>query len=339
MKAASHSALRSFFIILFASLGTLGSSAQGLAQQDLLPSMGTTWHMQALLSVPTDQLPVEPLVWSFGGLIGSTTYGTTYTVRPASQSPGNAAYPMADRAVRSVPDNGIGATHTYYDVRSDGAYELGSVGPVFSIVVDPAAIVLAYPMPDGGSVSNVFCHTSTSIGDTTDRCGTVSISHGGTGVLELPYATFQDAQLMVTRTASIDSEEMADSTLLINKDWYVPGIPYPLLHITTLIMPDGTTIRSGQVLDEGSMVGIAPLAAGAVLPVHPNPTTGTISLDVEEVGQVELRTTDGRLVLSGRAGGADARMVLDLSALPNGIYHLIFRGKASTRSARVVLAR
>lgn len=340
MRTAKNALPGQCTLVLLAVLTfTNNARSQGLAQQDLLPPVGATWHMQALQNVPADELPIEPITWAYGNLVGNDLFGATFTVRLPSQSPGNAAYPLADRAVRSVPDNGAGATHTYYEVRSDACHELGSVGPVITTHFDPSAVVLAYPMPDGGSISGDLCYTASSIGDTTDLCGTARISHEATGVLELPYGTFPNAHLLVTRRATAVAHGGLDSTILVTKDWYVAGIPFPLLHITVLNAPDGSVTRTGQLLDEAAAVGIEGVVEHALLPVFPNPSAGVVTVNAPGEGALEVCAMDGRTILAERIVAVGAPTTIDLAGFAEGVYLVTFRNAVSIRTARVIIAR
>ena len=53
--------------------------AQGLGQQDLLPPIGSTWHMRALQVMPAEERLIEPIVRACGELIGNDVFGTTYS--------------------------------------------------------------------------------------------------------------------------------------------------------------------------------------------------------------------------------------------------------------------
>ena len=317
--------------------GTL--HAQGLGQQDMLPPMGSTWHMQALQTVPAEELPVTPVIWEYGTLVGNDVFGVTYSVLSPDDVPGSDAYPTADRVVRGVPDIDPAPTYTYYDVQPEHCLELGYFNAVQNTVFSTPAQAYAYPLGADGSVTGAFCYTTTTSGGTLDFCGTTRITLEETGTLELYHGTFRNAQLVVTRRATVPFEGDEDSTILVVKDWYASDLPYPLLHITTLTAPNGAVTRQGQILDPSSIVGLAEQTATQTLAAYPNPTTGQVLLETPEAGTLSITGIDGRLVHTGRISGGQPTTALDLSELPDGVYHVALRGMDAVRSTKVVVAR
>lgn len=76
-----------------------------------------------------------------------------------------------------------------------------------------------------------------------------------------------------------------------------------------------------------------------VLRVHPVPTTGTLTVEVEGQGPKNwsIRTTDGRAVMQGTF--TSTRATLDLGALAEGCYMLTLVNDRAHRSQRIVLSR
>lgn len=339
MAHASHTlATRWSFVFVGLGLSAI-SQAQSLAQQDLLPALGDSWHMRALQSVPSDELPIEPIVWPYSNLVGNDLFGARYSVLMPPQVSGSNAYPSADHVIRSVPDNDPAPTHTFYDVQADACVELGSLGPVLSTAYIQPALVLAFPLEPGSPVSRDFCYTSRSTGGVLDYCGTSRVSLDAIGTLELNFGTFPNAQLVTNRRAFAVVQNGSDSTILVTKDWYVPGTPYPLLHISTLTTPDGSVTRSGQILDETSVVGMAEVSRTNALAVFPNPTTGMLSMTVEGTGTLEVSGVDGRLLHTQRISSANGNTAVDLSHFPDGMFRVSYRDGITVRTAKVVLAR
>ena len=312
-------------------------SAQGLALQDLLPEIGSTWHMRALQVVPVEELPVEPVIWPYDGLVGNDLFGVTYTVLEPNEVSGSNAYAGADRVVRSIPDNSPAPTHTFYDVMDDKTLELGSLGPVLSTNFDPGAMVQAYPLELGEVVTGSFCFVSRSVGGEMDYCGTTRITLENRGTLELPFGTYRNVQLLSTRRATAISGT-TDSTITISRDWYADGIPYPMVHFGAVTNPDGSTSRSGQIIDEASLVGISePLRMERLL-AYPNPTKGQVTIEAGEPGELAVYGGDGRLVHAERIA-AQEQTTVDLGQLPEGVYSMVLRSNKVQRSAVVVVAR
>ncbi|HRH68042.1 MAG: T9SS type A sorting domain-containing protein [Flavobacteriales bacterium] len=331
------------YILLLIGATTIAPQllAQGLGQQDLLPPIGSTWHMRALQTVPTEELPVEPIVWSYSQLVGNDVFGASYAVVSPQQVPGSSAFPDADRVLRTMPDNEPSRTHTFYNVQSDQCVELGSTSSLQSTTFTQPGLVYAYPLGQDQVINGNFCYTTTSSSSITDYCGTTRISLDATGTLELSFGTFQNVQLVTTRRATLlmNVEGEEDSTILVLKDWYAQGIPYPLLHTSALTLPDGSTTRLGQVLDPTSVVGIDEVRTASVLAAYPNPSSGVVVLNTDGLaGTLSITGVDGRLVRTERIAGSQPTTSLDLTDLPDGAYHLALRGVGTLRAAVVVVA-
>lgn len=339
MAHAISTPTRLFLLLIGAAPIAPQLLAQGLGQQDLLPPIGSTWHMRALQMVPAEELLIEPIVWQYGELVGNDVFGATYSVLSPQQVPGSSVFPDADRVVRTIPDNDPSHTHTFYNVQTDNCAELGSTSSIQSTVFNQPGQAYAYPLGQNEIITGNFCYTTTSSSSTTDYCGTTRISLDAMGTLELSFGTFQNVQLVTTRRATVPVEGEEDSTVLIVKDWYAQGIPYPLLHTSALIFPDGSVTRLGQVLDPTSVVGIDEAHPPPVLAVFPNPSTGAFVLATDgAAGTLIITSVDGHLVRTERIAGTPPTTVVDLTDLPDGAYHLALRGVGSLRAAVVVVA-
>jgi hypothetical protein len=317
--------------------------AQVLVEQDLIAPIGSTWHMKALQVVPEEQILIEPIVWRYEDAIGNDLFGATHTVLDPAQVSGSSEFPTADRVLRTVLDNDPEhITDTYYDVRSGAILELGTRGPVLDTDFRAPAEAYVYPLEPGVDYDNWFCYTSSTISGTVDHCGTTRITLDAIGTLQLSIGTFTDVQRVTTRRATIHVpvEEGDDSTVFIVNDWYLAGVPFPLLHFTKLIDPDGTVTRTGRILDENSLVGILERQERGQLHAFPNPTNGRVTVvTTPKDVQAEVLALDGRVVLQQRLVAHDGPRDLDLSTLPDGVYHLSIRDDDSVRSTKVVLTR
>lgn len=314
--------------------------AQSLDQHDLLPPIGSTWHMRALQVVPAEDLTIGPVVWPYSEFVGNDVFGISYAVLSPQQVPGSSAFPDVDRVVRAVPDNDPSRTHTFYDVRTGTCAELGSTNAIQSTLFSLSGMAYAYPLGQDAIVHGSFCYTTTGASSITDYCGTVRISLDAIGTLELSFGTFQNVQLVTTRRATVRVEGNEDSTFLVLKDWYAQGFPYPLFHISTLTLPGGSISRLGRILDPGSVVGIHEAWKGPALTVYPNPSTGSVVLNTDGIaGTLSITSTDGRSLRTERITGSSATTQLDLTDLPDGAYSLTLRGSDAIRTAMMVVAR
>lgn len=286
--------------------------------------------------VPQEPQLTHDMVWQFGGLVGNDLFGTTHTVVAPASVVGSADYPDSDRVVRSDADDGSGSTHTFYDVREGDCLELGAVSAIGSTIFHPGAMAYAYPLELGDRVIAPFCYTTANIGGSLEFCGTSSIELIATGTLVLPFGTFSGVRLMSTRRSAALSEVGGDSLVTLVRDWYAPGIPYPLLSLTTFTNGGGTTTRTGRILDEAVLVGWQEQQRPASLPVFPNPTTGLITIQHDMAGSLNVYGADGRVVQTWPMN-EQGRSPVDLSGLPEGVYHMVFRGAEQQRSSKVAV--
>jgi hypothetical protein len=311
------------------------SAAQGLAQADVLPPLGDSWHMRALQSVPADPVLVHDMVWEYVSLHGNDLFGVTHTVVAPELVTGSGQYPETNRAVRSVQDDGSGTSHTFYQTLSDRCLELGTISAASTTIYDPGALAQAYPIVLGDQASGAFCYTVNSSSGSAGFCGTSTVELVTTGTLVLSFGTFADTRFVTTTRVSAPVDGGASSSTVIY-DWYAPGIPYPMLHFTTFTNSTGGVTRTGQILDERSLVGIAEHSVRKPLPVFPNPTHGPLTVQSDGPGVLRITSADGRI--SRTIGiAAQGRSAVDLGDLPEGAYELSFLAKDAVRSARVVL--
>ena len=174
-----------------------------------------------------------------------------------------------------------------------------------------------------------------------DYCGNTTITLDAIGTLHLPIGTFTDVHRVTTRRAIIPVpvEEGVDSTILTINEWYVAGTPFPLLQFTKLQSPDGSVTRTGQVIDENSLVGILEAREQQRLEAYPNPTNGMVNVvTTAQDDHAELIAMDGRMMKQIGLNAVDGQRTIDLSEVPDGVYHLSIWDDVSVRSTKVVVA-
>lgn len=342
MKQQSTFIFRIIPILLAVLSTSFSGNAQSLVEQDLLAPIGSSWHMRALQTVPEEQIPIEPIVWAYESAVGNDLFGATYSILDPSEVAGSESFPATDRVVRKVSDfDPQNITYTFQDVQSGIVLELGSFGPVLNTNYRAPGLAFAYPLEHGASVSDWFCYTTSSISGTVDYCGTTTITLDAIGTLHLPIGTFNDVHRVTTRRAIIPVpvEEGVDSTILTINEWYVAGTPFPLLQFSKLQSPDGSVTRTGQVIDENSLVGILETREQQQLEVFPNPTSGIVNVTTSARDErAELIALDGRLVRQLWLNAVDGQRTIDLSDVPDGVYHLSIWDDVSVRSTKVVVA-
>ncbi|MEZ4737950.1 MAG: T9SS type A sorting domain-containing protein [Flavobacteriales bacterium] len=342
MKHPSASILRTIPFTLLVLSTAVTANAQSLVEQDLLAPIGSAWHMRALQTVPEEQIPIEPIVWAYTSAVGNDLFGATYTIMDPAEVAGSGAFPATDRVVRKVSDfDPQNITYTFQDVQSGIVLDLGSYGPVLNTNYRAPGLAFAYPLEHGASVSDWFCYSTSSISGTVDYCGTTTITLDAIGTLQLPFGTFADVHRVTTRRAIIPVpvEEGVDSTILTINEWYVAGTPFPLLQFSKLQSPDGSVTRTGQVIDENSLVGILETRRQQRLEAFPNPTAGIVNVTTNTSDErAELIALDGRMVRQLGLNAVDGQRTIDLSDVPDGVYHLSIWDDVSVRSTKVVVA-
>ncbi|MBL7953090.1 MAG: T9SS type A sorting domain-containing protein [Flavobacteriales bacterium] len=331
-----RTAIHSTFLLVALALGSRIVVAQSLVQADVLPAVGASWHMRALQALPPEIPLSHDMVWPYSDVVGNDLFGTTHTVLEPEPIAGSAVYADADRAVRTVPDNGSSTSFVFYDVKDHECLDLGTLGSATSTVYQPGALLHAYPLELGDQRTGSFCYTSTNVGGSAQFCGSSVVSLAATGTLELSFGTFHDVRLLTMRKAAAAAPDGTDSVITVVNDWYAPGIPYPLLHFTTYINAQGGITRSGQILDDAALVSLAEPLRERGMPVYPNPTTGILTVEHGGSGILLVQTVDGRVVRSLPQNTTE-RAEVDLGDLPAGAYTLRFHGKGEARTARVVV--
>lgn len=199
--------------------------AQSVGRVEMLPVVGATWHMRALQRIPELPQVVRPVVWPFADLEGNDVFGITYTMRDAAEVPLAAAYPEADQVLHAVPDDGSPATDIVLDVQPDRCLELLSTTSPVSCVYNPGALLAAYPLAFGAEMGVDHCFMTVSSSALTPYCGTTWITFERTGLLQLPFGEYPEANLIRTRRSKVNASEPSDSSMTETLTWYAEGSP------------------------------------------------------------------------------------------------------------------
>lgn len=313
--------------------------AQSVGRVEMLPVVGATWHMRALQRIPELPQVVRPVVWPFADLEGNDVFGITYTMRDAAEVPLAAAYPEADQVLHAVPDDGSPATDIVLDVQPDRCLELLSTTSPVSCVYNPGALLAAYPLAFGAEMGVDHCFMTVSSSALTPYCGTTWITFERTGLLQLPFGEYPEANLIRTRRSKVNASEPSDSSMTETLTWYAEGIPYPLLRIVTISYPNGTQAHEGHILDPASIVGLEERSAAGTLALYPVPSTGVVYIGTPVDGELRIHSMDGKLVRTERLRAGSTPVQLDLSDLVAGSYRAVLWNERETWSAPLILAR
>jgi hypothetical protein len=91
---------------------------------------------------------------------------------------------------------------------------------------------------------------------------------------------------------------------------------------------------SGNVAEEASSFSLRPAADAAQLSAFPNPASGFLAVEALSAGQLELISTDGRVLRSEPF--SPPQQILSLDAVPAGVYLLRLRSGEAVQTLRIV---
>lgn len=311
--------------------------AQSIQQGDLLPPMGATWHMRSLQALPDLPEDALPTIWPFGDVVGNDVYGSSFSVLSPSVVPASTAYPGTDRVLREWLDGDGGATHTFLDVQSQRCLTLASNSALISTTYSPGGLFAAYPMELGEPITGSFCASSASPTSLTPYCGETEMIFLKTGLLQLPFGEFEDTRLIRTRRIKVNQTDPTDSTMTETLTWFTPGLPYPLLQLSTVNYANGDQARSGQILDELSVVGLKEVQRSMDLRVFPVPSAGDVFVDAPNGGDLRIFAADGRSVYETRLAATATPVRLPMAGRSPGVYHGVLQHNGSSARFRFVL--
>ena len=139
----------------------------------------------------------------------------------------------------------------------------------------------------------------------------------------------------------IGAYESCASLTLMEDELFESDAPYWFFNRPLTEPGYYTQVLNGQDCD--SVIGLTlmflegveedgPSTGSGIFVVWPNPTTGTLHIEANDINKVEIRNLLGQLVLS-----AEKTETIDMSDLEKGIYFLIISNKNGTRSVTKVI--
>ena len=314
--------------------------SQQLSADDVLVPIGSSYRLFTVEGpYPWNTLQGPGVTWEYDWVAVDEASDLTMTSIAVAQSPHAAAYPDADRAMRSISgpaDDYI--VDSFFDDQGDRLIELGSAGPVLSYLYDGPETNYVYPMALGDTVHGDYCFWSDGFGVQYHFCGANYVTFDATGTLILPYGTFTDVKHVTNWRSLLETTEPAtDSTHSIQQQWFVPGIPYPVMELSLYIDADGTQWPNGRLMDAASLTAVRERAAPD-WQLAPNPTIRafTVQRTAGSAATVDVLTTDGRLVHSSRITNGSTQHRIDLDGLPEGIYLVRISDATGSTTKRVV---
>lgn len=183
--------------------------------------------------------------WDFSAITSPGT-ATFTTLNPATTT-NSASFPSATVAtLQTVPS----PTYNYYSASANSfnaegyAYSNGMV-----LIYSNVAKQMSYPFALDSSFTDTYTGTYVSGGNTITRTGTMTVTADAYGTLILPYGTINN----VLRVLSVDNfteTGNANTSTTTIYSWYLPGVHYPVLQLSTVSFNGTTVSQSGSYLDQ-----------------------------------------------------------------------------------------
>ncbi len=227
-----------------------------------------------------------------------------------------------------------GSDSTFWKVDATGAEQIGVRSALEGVVAfTDGAVELKYPCSFGTTWTDNFAASYSISGIAVTRAGTINGIADGYGTIQLPALEIPNVLRVKVRKVANDVSAIASIRRTFDTYYfYQEGVRFPLM-MTSL---DSVTISGGSPTIVFSMewlygagsVGISDVAADQVVfTPYPNPTNGQLDLrasaDVKDLHSVEVLNATGQLVMQvNKRGTASMSSVLDMSALPAGVYQV-----------------
>ncbi len=314
---------------------------QVLTPADILAPEGVPYSSLAISDfIPWDTLEGPDVLWDYAWITVDSTSAIAYTAIPLNEAPNVGDYPETDRVVRSVSGtNSDYIIDRFFDLASDRMNELGSVGPVLSYVYESPGLVYGLGMNLGDTLSGDYCYWSDGFGIQYHFCGQDHVAFDALGTLVLPYGTFNGVK-HVTQWASIfeTTEPASDSSYSVRQQWFIQGVPFPVLDASVFIDSQGTWYPAARLLDQASFTAVAELPPQPGWHAWPNPTTGEVHLrDLPaDVKAIDVVAEDGRRLLRIDRELRGTSEVISLDGSAEGVYLVRVVQAQSVSTRRVV---
>lgn len=320
-------------LLLLAALASSSPlAAQVLDASLVVPPFGAYTFDRAVCNAQGAALDTvgTGLTWNVSGLPWSADAPVIYTVMNAAANPFATLAPTANAAlIESTP--GQGALHWFY---RNTLTELESVGVVVDIPGFPATLepdcpqlLLTYPAPLGTVVQPGLAGCDALV-DAVERKVLAS------GTLQTPAGSHPGMVLIRTSICGEDPLGKGGSICDHRYAWYPPGnLLKPLLTVFLVDQEWETAI----LLTPTGFLGVPEAADAMPFTIGPNPATGHLVVQHRAgapLGEVELRASDGRLLLSEQL--RTDRWVLDVQHLAPGLYSVARTANGQRAMARFV---
>lgn len=261
------------------------------------------------------------VTWNFSTLTSSGT--NTFSYVSSSSTPNGASFPNANIAYT------VSGMTDYYSATGSTYARAGAYGNNTAISYSDVEQLLSYPFTYNSTFVDSFKSTYTSNGITLQRLGKITATADGYGTLVLPNGT-------VTNVLRVKWEEdygdyysgfaMYEYETTIYA-WYKPGVHYPIMSMTELVVNQGAANRYGSYMDVSGLGAFENSVAGNLL-VYPNPSNSLLNIDLSLQTGANVKISvinmlgESFIYSEQTAGAGNFYKTLDVSGLAAGMYIL-----------------
>lgn len=238
---------------------TKDSNSNGVAEMNRPPQIGDDITISKF---DADGIEVGPegenVTWDFSVLPDSME-PMNLVVESPNQSAYKSSFPDADFVVRNnfYGSRGLSETdqnHHFFKIENNQLVKLGrtdvfSANNVLVNTFDDAEVQLTYPLKFGVNSSDNFSGSFVSSGINFVWKGNDSYTVDGTGKLVLQGRTLENVvRLKRTRNYRSESSLINNDWDFVTYEWYIEGVPFPVLVIHNVTLNNSQSIHEGYVM-------------------------------------------------------------------------------------------
>ena len=315
------------YLILILFIQTVPLAAQPVIDSDHAPAIGDafTMHQGMYLNIP---LTGADQVWDYSSINAAGIL--QYQILPIDPAD-TADFPAAQMMLE------IPGAEFFYSIATNGLFDHGTNDQLGQVQFSDPKQVLAYPLAYGSTWNDQF----TGVAGEATISGTNDCVVNGHGTLLLPWGPVPG----VLRTRCVTTTTLEGVSTMLTRDTIVmfhhPGFPWHLLRSrrrSTYI--DGQQHPHQWSLEFASEQSVTAVAESENVPfgieVFPVPADRAITIRSENathrITSVEIIDLHGKICSSQVA--TDARTVIDLDRLENGLY--LIRARFANGAARTL---
>ena len=259
--------------------------------------------------------------WDFSEALGSP-YGNVQIIAP-SDAPMGSDFPQASFCANL--DNDV---YSFLRVDATGLFIVGmGIEGETSVEFANERMEMTFPFTWQNTFSDVYVYTISDEGFTVSTEGTVETTADGYGTVITPAGTYTVLRLhinetVVTTMSMGEGMEISFTDNIETYSWMKPGVPVPVMSITTTTSDDG----EGPVT-EASFLGDLTIGIEdqeiADVQIYPNPAVDQLRIKTENGTLLSARIVDVKGATVAQMRGTSAsESSIDVSQLQSGVYFI-----------------